>query len=132
MHTVLTRGNAILAYTLSVLACLTFCCFISTVFLDYRTNVKINTVKTLVKNVPNYGASKELHDLGFITFDLNTDLSGLFNWNVKQLFLYLTAEYKTPANELNQVSWTMSPSITLVDLRFHLSGRALGQNYSSR
>lgn len=105
MHTVLTRGNAILAYTLSVLACLTFCCFISTVFLDYRTNVKINTVKTLVKNVPNYGASKELHDLGFITFDLQTDLQGLFNWNVKQLFLYLTAEYKTEANELNQVSF---------------------------
>lgn len=83
MHTVLTRGNAILAYTLSVLACLTFCCFLSTLFLgnyhylsvfirkdfskgylewnsgdycvfpilsssDYRTNVKINTVKTLV------------------------------------------------------------------------------------
>ena len=39
-------------------------------FLDYRTNVKINTVKSLVKNVPNYGASKEMHDLGFITFDL--------------------------------------------------------------
>jgi signal peptidase complex subunit 3 len=75
MHTVLTRGNAILAYTLSVLACLTFCCFISTVFLDYRTNVKINTVKTLVKNVPNYGASKELHDLGFITFDLTVSFS---------------------------------------------------------
>lgn len=103
MHTVLTRANAILAYTLSVLACLTFCCFISTVFLDYRTNVKMNTVKTLVKNVPNYGASKELHDLGFITFDLQTDLTGLFNWNVKQLFLYLTAEYKTESNELNQV-----------------------------
>jgi len=103
MHTVLTRGNAILAYTLSVLACLTFCCFISTVFLDYRTNVKINAVKTLVKNVPNYGNNKELNDLGFITFDLQTDLSGLFNWNVKQLFLYLTAEYKTESNELNQV-----------------------------
>lgn len=104
MHTVLTRGNAILAYTLSVLACLTFCCFISTVFLDYRTNVKINAVKTLVKNVPNYGNNKELNDLGFITFDLQTDLTGLFNWNVKQLFLYLTAEYKTENNELNQVS----------------------------
>lgn len=103
MHTVLTRGNAILAYTLSVLACLTFCCFISTVFLDYRTGVKINAVKSLVKNVPNYGNNKELNDLGFITFDLQTDLSGLFNWNVKQLFLYLTAEYKTENNELNQV-----------------------------
>lgn len=48
MHTVLTRGNAILAYSLSVLAFLTFCCFISTVFVDYRTNVKLNTVKVIV------------------------------------------------------------------------------------
>ncbi|CAO1294546.1 unnamed protein product [Diamesa tonsa] len=103
MHTVLTRGNAILAYSLSVLACLTFCCFLSTVFLDYRTQVQINTVKKLVKNIPNYGASKEVQDLGYLTFDLQTDLSGLFNWNVKQLFLYLTAEYQTENNELNQV-----------------------------
>lgn len=55
------------------------------------------------KNVPDYGASRERNDLGFLTFDLTTDLSHLFNWNVKQLFLYLTAEYITPTNELNQV-----------------------------
>ncbi|XP_063708212.1 signal peptidase complex subunit 3 [Culicoides brevitarsis] len=103
MHTALTRGNAILAYSLSVLACLTFCCFVSTVFLDYRTNVKINTVKVLVKNVPNFSAAREMNDLGFITFDLKTDLTGLFNWNVKQLFLYLTAEYESESNVLNQV-----------------------------
>lgn len=48
MHSVLTRGNAILAYTLSVLACLTFVCFASTVFLNYRTNAKLNTVKVVV------------------------------------------------------------------------------------
>uniref|UniRef100_U5EZA3 Signal peptidase complex subunit 3 n=1 Tax=Corethrella appendiculata TaxID=1370023 RepID=U5EZA3_9DIPT len=103
MHTVLTRGNAILAFSLSVLACLTFGCFVSTVFLDYRTTVSINTVKVLVKNVPDFSASREKHDLGFLTFDLHTDLNSLFNWNVKQLFLYLTAEYKTEQNELNQV-----------------------------
>ncbi|CAD7080983.1 unnamed protein product [Hermetia illucens] len=103
MHTVLTRGNAILAYSLSVLACLTFCCFISTVFLDYRTEAKMNTVKVLLKNVPDYGASRERHDLGFLTFDLQTNLTDLFNWNVKQLFLYLTAEYETKSNKLNQV-----------------------------
>ncbi|XP_055384301.1 signal peptidase complex subunit 3 [Condylostylus longicornis] len=103
MHTVLTRGNAILAYSLSLLACLTFCCFVSTVFLDYRTEAKINTVKVLVKNVPDYGASREKHDLGFLTFDLQTNLTSLFNWNVKQLFLYLTAEYQTKDNVLNQV-----------------------------
>ena len=33
------------------------------------------------------------------------DLNPLFNWNVKQLFLYLTAEYQTPNNKLNQVEY---------------------------
>lgn len=122
MHSVLQRANGILAYALSVLACLTFACFISTVFLDYRTNAAMNTVKVVVwvqhlyagicyvykqcfyrKNVPDYSASREKNDLGFLTFDLHTDLTHLFNWNVKQLFLYLTAEYETPNNSLNQV-----------------------------
>ncbi|XP_075234590.1 signal peptidase complex subunit Spase22-23 [Lycorma delicatula] len=103
MHSVLSRGNAILAYTLSVLTGLTFVCFISTVFIDYRTTATMNTVKVVVKNVPDYSASREKNDLGFLTFDLQTDLTHLFNWNVKQLFLYLTAEYSTPKNVLNQV-----------------------------
>nr|QBH72901.1 microsomal signal peptidase 23 kd subunit [Thermobia domestica] len=103
MHSILTRGNAILAYTLSVLAALTFFCFLSTLFVDYRTEASMNTVKVMVKNVPDYSASREKNDLGFLTFDLHTDLTPLFNWNVKQLFLYLTAEYATPNNKLNQV-----------------------------
>lgn len=53
--------------------------------------------------MPDYSASREKNDLGFLTFDLKTDLTSLFNWNVKQLFLYLTAEYSTPTNEINQV-----------------------------
>nr|CAI5819463.1 unnamed protein product [Callosobruchus analis] len=103
MHSVLTRGNTVLAYALSVLACLTFACFLSTVFLDYVTDSKIKTVKVVVKNVPDYSASREKNDLGYLTFDLQADLTHLFNWNVKQLFLYLTAEYQTENNELNQV-----------------------------
>lgn len=55
------------------------------------------------KNVPDFSASREKKDLGFLTFDLKADLNRLFNWNVKELFLYLTAEYKTKDNELNQV-----------------------------
>ncbi|XP_018329949.1 signal peptidase complex subunit 3 [Agrilus planipennis] len=103
MHSVLQRGNAIVAYTISVLAFLTFTCFASTFFLDYRTNAHINTVKVVVKNVPDYSASRLKNDLGFLTFDLQTNLTDIFNWNVKQLFLYLTAEYETPDNKLNQV-----------------------------
>ena len=36
---------------------------------------------------------------------IQADLNPLFNWNVKQLFLYLTAEYQTPNNKLNQVEF---------------------------
>ena len=70
MHTVLTRANALAAYTMSVLAGLTLVCFLSTFFLDYRTGSKIQTVKVVVKHVPDYSASREKHDLGFLTFDL--------------------------------------------------------------
>ncbi|GME76116.1 hypothetical protein B5S28_g310 [[Candida] boidinii] len=37
-----------------------------------------------------------------IAFNLNTDLSPLFNWNTKQVFIYLTAEYE--GKELKQKS----------------------------
>ena len=33
-----------------------------------------------------------------ISFDLNTDLSDLWNWNTKQVFAYLTVEYPGKSN----------------------------------
>ena len=62
MHSILTRSNAILAYTVSVAACLTLCCFLSTGFLDYRANATLNTVKVVVY-VPML--LKKLLDSGF-------------------------------------------------------------------
>ena len=72
---------------------------------NLQVHADIGTVKVVVKNVPDYAAGKEKNDLGFLTFDLQADLNPLFNWNVKQLFLYLTAEYQTPNNKLNQVEF---------------------------
>ncbi|CAH1777218.1 unnamed protein product [Owenia fusiformis] len=103
MNTFLSRANTIFAFTLSVLASLTFGCFLSTYFNTNLTDVRINTGKIIVKNVPDYSASREKQDLGFITFDIDSDLTNIFNWNVKMLFLYLTAEYETKTNVLNQV-----------------------------
>lgn len=48
MHSFLSRANAVAAYALSVLACLTFLCFLSTLFIDYRTEASINTIRTIV------------------------------------------------------------------------------------
>ena len=49
MHTALTRANALAAYTMSVLASLTFLCFLSTFFNEYQVHADINTVKVVVK-----------------------------------------------------------------------------------
>jgi len=41
-----------------------------------------------------------------INFDLDADLRGVWNWNTKQLFVYVMAEYKTKNAQLNQaVIW---------------------------
>lgn len=61
------------------------------------------TVKKFVKNVADFSAGRERNDLGFLTFDLDADFDKMFDWNTKQLFLYVTAEYKSKTNVLNQV-----------------------------
>lgn len=45
MHSLLARGNAVLAYTLSVLVTLTFACFMSTIMVDYRTETEMKALK---------------------------------------------------------------------------------------
>lgn len=105
MNTLLSRTNAIFAFTLSVLAALTAICSVSTAFKNYSdlVDIKMTANKKLVKNVADYSAGRERNDLGFITFDLEADFGPAFDWNTKQLFLYLTAHYHTKNNVVNQV-----------------------------
>lgn len=105
MNTLLSRTNAIFAFTLSILAFLTFICSLSTAFKSYNelVDIKMSSVKKVVKNVADYSAGREKNDLGFITFNLDADFTPAFDWNTKQLFLYLTAHYKTKNNVDNQV-----------------------------
>lgn len=45
-----------------------------------------------VKGRPHYYSTKR-EEYAHVTFDLDADLSSLFNWNTKQVFLYITATY---------------------------------------
>ncbi|KAJ1671407.1 Signal peptidase complex subunit, partial [Spiromyces aspiralis] len=38
-----------------------------------------------------------------LTFDIDADLSSMFNWNTKQLFAYITVDYPTKHNDENKV-----------------------------
>merc|ERR1712000_104199 len=42
-------------------------------------------------------------DAALLSFDLAVDLTPMWNWNTKEVFLYVFAEYKTPKNAVNQV-----------------------------
>ncbi|TDZ17704.1 Microsomal signal peptidase subunit 3 [Colletotrichum orbiculare MAFF 240422] len=56
----------------------------------------VGTLKTtnlqVVKGRPHYYSSKK-EEYGIIKFSLDADLSDLFTWNTKQVFVYITAEW---------------------------------------
>lgn len=106
MHTVLSRLNALFAFSLSTVALLTLLFALSTSYKSYDqlAKVEMKTVKALVRRMQDYNMpnAKE-NDLGLVSFDLDADFQDCFDWNVKQLFIYLTANYKSPDNVLNQI-----------------------------
>ena len=51
MHTALTRANALAAYTMSVLASLTFLCFLSTFFNEYQVTILVGTWTCMMRNL---------------------------------------------------------------------------------
>jgi len=42
-----------------------------------------------------------VNDLAYLTIDFKADFSSLFDWNTKQLFIYIFAEYATSDNVSN-------------------------------
>uniref|UniRef100_A0A8C5WCV1 Signal peptidase complex subunit 3 n=1 Tax=Leptobrachium leishanense TaxID=445787 RepID=A0A8C5WCV1_9ANUR len=124
MNTALSRANSLFAFSLSVMAALTFGCFITTAFKDRVVPVNIHVSRVILENVEDFTGPRERSDLGFITFDINADLQPIFDWNVKQLFIYLSAEYSTRNNALNQVVlWDKiilrgdNPKLSLKDMK---------------
>ena len=59
------------------------------------------TVREVRRLAPVRGGKHDQALLGGIALD--ADLRRAFNWNTKQLFVTLRAEYATPLNALNQV-----------------------------
>ncbi|CAH6780381.1 signal peptidase complex subunit 3 [Phodopus roborovskii] len=103
MNTLLSRANSLFAFTLSVMAALTLGCILTTAFKDRSAPVRLHISRILLKKVEDFTGPRKKSDLGFITFHISADLEKTFDWNVKQLFLYLSAEYSTKSNAVNQV-----------------------------
>ena len=83
----------------------------------------IDTVKVVVKNVPDYAAGKEKNDLGFLTFDLQVKIKLLvFNptWPFTSTFL---GNYTFPWFQFSNQCARITLCISMMEklLCFHLS-----------
>jgi signal peptidase complex subunit 3 len=103
MHSIWTRANSIFAFTLSVLSAVTFLAFLSTAFLPNTTPVTISASNPRIRSMADYASDNAKSDMAMLSLNIHADVSPVFNWNVKQLFMYLVAEYSTMKNVVNQV-----------------------------
>uniref|UniRef100_A0A8C9PGY7 Signal peptidase complex subunit 3 n=1 Tax=Spermophilus dauricus TaxID=99837 RepID=A0A8C9PGY7_SPEDA len=86
-------------FEMSILAIIFFSVLLPTLSIVHLSHISYQWLAAYLKNVEDFTGPRERSDLGFITFDI----TNIFDWNVKQLFLYLSAEYSTKNNALNQV-----------------------------
>ncbi|RWR93721.1 signal peptidase complex subunit 3B [Cinnamomum micranthum f. kanehirae] len=99
MHSFLYRANAVLTFSVMVLAAL--CAMAS--FSDYL-NVPSPNAYLKVVNINWLQKQPNGNDEVSLKLDISADLQSLFTWNTKQVFVFVAAEYATSQNALNQVS----------------------------
>ena len=99
MHSAAFRGNALLTYAGSALAILALLAS----FTDLLHN-ETPVLDVRLAKVERLHAQESGNDEALLVFSLAADFSTSFSWNTKLLFVWLSAEYVTPLNKLNQVA----------------------------
>ncbi|PVH13594.1 uncharacterized protein CXQ87_001702 [Candidozyma duobushaemuli] len=103
MFSLLSRGQAVVNQSLTasaVAAALVVFLSILQLFKDDVWSIDTSSISNIkanasLKNSFAYGAvGGKPKENSKIQFDLDADLTSLFNWNTKQVFVYLTAEYE--------------------------------------
>ncbi|ORX84723.1 signal peptidase 22 kDa subunit [Anaeromyces robustus] len=125
MYSFYNRGSTLLNFLCTVLPALLICLALTSPILLKKSNpeVNINIENVYMKKFSS--AFKPVNekeaimftkyiyhypyrnaprgDMALMDFDLDADLTSVFNWNVKELFVYLVYEFQKPKQEFNQV-----------------------------
>ncbi|RHZ69587.1 hypothetical protein CDV55_106357 [Aspergillus turcosus] len=94
MHSSLNRAQGVFGFFTTVALVVAGVAALSVLLYpahDAKAEVALKNVQ-VIKGRPNYYSTKK-EEYAQIRFDLNADLSSLFNWNTKQLFVYVYASY---------------------------------------
>ncbi len=108
MNTFLNRLNVIFFFFVTTMVAMAALSGVSVLYATPNPPVSASITNTqLIRYIPTsprYRTYFPTGNLYNLKFDLGADLRGLFNWNVKQLFVWITADYVTPESPLNQVT----------------------------
>ncbi|KAH9931175.1 signal peptidase subunit [Epithele typhae] len=103
MHTVYSRINNVSAMVstcvMVLLGAISLSSFLFTA--DPKGAIGVSSIKVFPGNARRYANKHQ--DFSFVNFNITADLSPLFNWNTKQLFLYVSAEYEGTKGTKNEV-----------------------------
>ncbi|KAF5354594.1 hypothetical protein D9758_011219 [Tetrapyrgos nigripes] len=103
MHSLYSRVNNLSAFlstcTMALLAAIALSSLLFNA--DPKGDLSIASVKVHPAKSHRYPRKKM--ENGFVNFNITADLTPLFHWNTKQLFLYLEAEYQNTKGVNNSV-----------------------------
>ncbi len=104
MMTLWNRVNAVFFFSISALMALGALSSVTTLWLPPRAVVRtLRVTKLAALREQRTAARAEPQDRAILRFDIDADLTGVFNWNVKQLFAFVSATYATPTNAFAEV-----------------------------
>ncbi|KAL6722156.1 Signal peptidase complex subunit [Lecanora helva] len=93
MHSVLVRAQNAFGFFTTVAFCTALLTAFSVLLTPQSPSASINLRNVqVVKGRPHYYSPKK-EEYAHIKFDLDADFTSLFNWNTKQLFVWITATY---------------------------------------
>ncbi|KAH8071482.1 hypothetical protein JL721_4463 [Aureococcus anophagefferens] len=106
MHTYWVRLNAVFFYGLNVLLGLSVAAWFSCLQQDLHFKTELPAARRrdgARQRALEPPRARRRRPRALLSFDLQADLTPAFHWNLKQLFVFVLAEYYTESNVLNQV-----------------------------
>ncbi|KAF9168592.1 hypothetical protein BGX21_011424 [Mortierella sp. AD011] len=107
MNNLQNRANAVFAFSISAIFCLLGAIALSSFIISSSPtgSISLDSIRVLTGRYDKNWVDYRTRDNEFANtvMKVDADLSSLFHWNTKQLFIYAVAEYSTPTNPKNQI-----------------------------
>ncbi|KAF9202140.1 hypothetical protein BGZ49_007663 [Haplosporangium sp. Z 27] len=107
MNSLQNRANAVMAFSLSAVFVLLGAIALSAFVISSSPtgSVAVDSIKVVTGRYDKNWVDYQTRDNEFANtvMQIDADLSSLFHWNTKHLFVYVVAEYATPASPKNQI-----------------------------